>query len=272
MVAGPMRALTGWAVALVAAVAAAAAATAAPTSLLSHRAAYVLSLARALPGSGIMEAQGVLVYEWSDVCEGWAMQQQFLLKVLRATDDGFAIASNYVTWESKDGRRFRFRTRHFDNGKLREELVGEAKVLADGAAGTAVFTKPEEMEIALPAGTLFPTRHTIALLEAAISGKRSLSRVVFDGTAKDGAQEINAVVGKHQEPMLDSPFDALKEMPSWPFRIAFFNIESVAADPALDLGARYYANGVVDEVVLDYGDFSVAAELSRLEAVPGVGC
>ncbi len=37
-------------------------------------------------------------------------------------------------------------------------------------------------------------------------------------------------------------------------------------------GLRLYANGIVDEMLLDYGDFVLRAELDVLEALPEIEC
>ncbi|MBI4184283.1 MAG: cell envelope integrity EipB family protein [Proteobacteria bacterium] len=244
----------------------------AAAGLLSHRAAYGLSLESAHPGSGITAAEGLMAYEWRDVCDGYATQQRFLLKVTRAGGDDFSLGSDYVTWESKDGLRLRFRTRHYDDGKLREELAGEARLEGLGKRGTASFSEPETFEVALPPGTLFPTEHTSAMLAAARAGKNRFARTIFDGTTRSGPQEINAVVGQRREGAATAPFEPLKGMASWYVRLAFFDLGSAAATPVFELGTRYYDNGVADDVVMDFGDFSVSVRLSRLDPLPGLGC
>ncbi len=57
-------------------------------------------------------------------------------------------------------------------------------------------------------------------------------------------------------------------------RIAFFgkdNNGGGASSPDYEVGLRYYANGVADELNMDFGEFAVNGRLETLEAVPG-GC
>jgi hypothetical protein len=54
-------------------------------------------------------------------------------------------------------------------------------------------------------------------------------------------------------------------------RIAFFNRGSAAAGagtPEYEVGLRYYANGVADEMKMDFGDFVLDGKLEELEALP----
>ena len=48
--------------------------------LLSHRAAYRLSLAKADSGSGLAQVRGGLVLEWRADCDGWLSQQRLGLR------------------------------------------------------------------------------------------------------------------------------------------------------------------------------------------------
>src|SRR5262249_43926942 len=59
----------GFAAALVASVPACA-------QIVSHRAAYSLSLGAARANSGITAVEGAMVFDWQEVCEGWTLNQR----------------------------------------------------------------------------------------------------------------------------------------------------------------------------------------------------
>ncbi len=42
--------------------------------------------------------------------------------------------------------------------------------------------------------------------------------------------------------------------------------------PTREQGFRVFANGVVDELVIDYGDFTIDAVLEDLKPLPESGC
>src|SRR3546814_5943716 len=98
-----------------------------------------------------VEAAGRFEFEWSDVCDGWAVNQRFRIALLY--EDGLSVSFGWSlsSWESKDGRRYRFFVRRFDGSGQAETVRGEAELDADGS-GTAVFHGPERREVALPAG------------------------------------------------------------------------------------------------------------------------
>ena len=87
-------------------------ASAAPVSsangILAHRALYKVALAQATSSSEIIDVRGRMGFEWRDDCDGWAIEQRYLMSFSRASGDGYEISSEYTTWESKSGDLYRF--------------------------------------------------------------------------------------------------------------------------------------------------------------------
>src|SRR3546814_6579692 len=108
-----------------------------------------------------------------------------------SSDLGWSLSS----WESKDGRRYRFFVRRFDGSGQAETVRGEAELDADGS-GTAVFHGPERREVALPAGTQFPTHHTRQVLNQAAADGALLWTQVFDGSGGQGPFGVSAVLSQ----------------------------------------------------------------------------
>ncbi len=142
--------------------------------------------------------------------------------------------------------------------------------------GAAVFTKPEEATIPLKPDVLFPTAHTVFLVERALAGDPFVVRSVFDGTTVDDATMISAVIGKTLKPGDDPPEHPIKspilDRPSWHMRLAFFPAESKADEPDYELSMRVLDNGVSQDMALDYGDYIVKAALDRIEPLPKPAC
>jgi hypothetical protein len=183
------------------------------------------------------------------------------------------MASDYVTWEAKDGSRLRFRLRQTTDGAVSQAVAGEVRRSAPGVAGTARFTEPTEDEVKVPPATLFPMAHTAAVIAAARDGKRVFAVPVFDGTVTEGAQDTNAAITGRVAPatVAAARFPLLANLPSWRMRIAFFEVGDTTGQPEYEVAMRYFENGVADELKMDFGEFVVAAELTELEALPG-GC
>jgi hypothetical protein len=60
--------------------------------------------------------------------------------------------------------------------------------------------------------------------------------------------------------------------PSWHVALAFFPATGQGAEPEHEQALRIHANGVVEDLVLDYGDFTVIATLKKLEKLPPADC
>src|SRR5271156_2079329 len=104
-----------------------------------HRALYSLTLGSAKSGSGVLGASGGMYYEWGETCDGWTVEQRFRLRLVYAESGGTDLSSTLVTWESKDGLRYRFNEKRLHDGGLDEELHGEAHLDGPDKGGAAEF-------------------------------------------------------------------------------------------------------------------------------------
>jgi len=127
---------------------------------------------------------------------------------------------------------------------------------------------------------LFPTEHTLRLLEAAQKGGHLLAKVVFDGTDASGPFNVTGIV-THLEPANSNTGAAvgkpgvnasLLSAPSWFMQLAFFPVDSSEAEPDYEVGLRYYLNGVADDMIQSYGDFTLKASLDKLQPLPKPDC
>ncbi|CAK0767145.1 DUF1849 domain-containing protein [Azospirillaceae bacterium] len=239
-----------------------------------HRAVYKMSLSSARRNSPVVGVQGKMLFQWGDACDGWTIEQHFRLNFAYAEGEVMQMRSSSVTWESKDGRRYRFNIRKLVNGELDEEFQGDATLPDGGKNGSARFVEPESNEIPLVAGTLFPTAHTLALLERARAGDVLFSRTVFDGSDAENATEINAVIGGRlkKPPTLPNAAAELAGQEAWPIRLAFFPLKNAKEQPEYEMSMILLDSGVAQSMHIDYGDFSADALLESLEPLPRPGC
>lgn len=237
-----------------------------------HRAAYKLSLHSARSSSQIADVKGAMSFEWGDACDGWTTEQRFQLNFVYAEGAADEMTTSYATWEAKDGGRYRFNVRKVVNGEIDEEVRGDARIDKPGAEGEVVYVKPEPRKEKLPAGALFPSAHTIALLQKAAAGERFYSEVVFDGADENGAAQVSAVIAKQAAAgtKLSSPL--LSGGKVWPVRMAFFPLDGDASQPDYEMTVRLMGNGVAEGMRIDYGDFVIDAVLEKLEPLAKSGC
>jgi hypothetical protein len=255
---------------IVAALVSAATVQAAPAvDLLSHRAAYRLSLGQTDSGAGLAQVRGGLVLEWRAACDGWLSRQRLGFVAEADEGPGFTYDVRFSSWESRDSTQLRFNVRSFDGRRMQEEFRGLAKLPAPGAAGTARYSVPEGDEVVLPAGTIFPTEHVADLVAAARAGESVISRQVFDGSGEDALTRATAVIGKAKTVRL---LDGSGEEQRWPVSIAYFAAQGDDTLPQFEIAFDLSPGGVLSNVRLDYGEFTLKADLEKLETFAQPEC
>ena len=237
-----------------------------------YRAIYSLTLASAKPGSGIVGASGAMFDEWGETCDGRTEQERSHLRLDYDGEDSVTITSTLVDWESKDGLKFRFNQRRTRDGKPDEELKGEARLDGPGKGGTAEFTKPSAATLTLPPGVLFPMAHTRFLIERARAGDRLASAQVFDGGAVETAAPVSAAIGSPLARTGGKPGQALLDRPSWRLRLAYFLPDPEAETPDYEESISLLDNGVVRDMLIDYGDYALRVTLDDIEPLPKPRC
>ena len=238
-----------------------------------HRALYTMSLGNARNDSGVVDASGTMDYEWGETCEGWTIEQRYRLKMRYAENSDVDIASSFVTWESKDGLRYRFNQKQTRNGEVDQEIRGEARLDGLGKGGVAEFTKPQPQSLRLEPGVMFPSAHTILLIDSARAGENFVSRLIFDGATDENAVQVSAVIGvKLTADPAAATRSPLLERPGWRVRLAFFPVDASAEKPDYELGMRLLDNGVSQDMVIDYGEYSIRAKLDDIEPLSKPNC
>jgi hypothetical protein len=241
---------------------------AAAFQLLSHQAVYDLSL---VPGGDgkVSNAEGRLVIEWADTCDGYTTEQRMLM---RLDVESGVVSSDYQfsSWESKDGDQFRYDVKTLFTGAAPEVFRGRAKRVQN--AGLATFTKPENLKVELPDKIVFPSEHMARMIDRAAKGERQIAMSMFDGTGKRGLFEAVAFVVGPAPGKPDLLLEGYSSIPGWRIQLSFFDLKNQDQMPTYKVNFTLYSNGVAGDLVMDYSDFSVRGKLSSFKALPATGC
>ena len=234
--------------------------------LVPHTALYKLSLDHAKDGS-VAAASGSMTFEMIDACDGWAVRQRLDMTLTNEGGQDVHMVSDYTTFEAKDGLSLRFRMHQATDGETPDDVSGTAKLDAAGGPGLVNYDLPKTGTHKLPAGTLFPTMHTARILDAAQKGTKFLSLPLFDGTSADGEQDSSVVMtGWDKTAPTPQVLAPLKDLPSGRVRIAF--VDRKASDgsdgPDYQVAMRYWANGVAEDMQMDFGDFVMTGKIDKL--------
>jgi len=244
----------------------------AATQLAPHRAIYSVSLAPASAGGPVLDVDGVMSMSIEETCDGWIFTQD--MKTVITVDSGDTVSQSalFTSWESLDGRDYRFAS-HVVTGDGQLVLRGDARLEQDGS-GLAHYREPNEVEVALPKGTLFPVSHTAWLIDEAKAGTRSAPHIVFTGSEDLEAELVNAFIGDYVPPGNQTSADMgeLAAQGGWPLTMAFYPLASQTGVPSFSMRALQLENGVSPELLMDFGDFSTRLSIQQLEAIDRPSC
>ncbi len=236
------------------------------TALAAHRAIYNLTLSSSRGGE-IIAGTGEMGYEVIDACDGWAVRQRLAMTLTNTDGQNIQMVSDYATWESKDGLKFRFHMKQTTDSAVTSQTDGDAQFDQAGGPGVAHYTLPKDTTVKLPPGTLFPMAHTSAIIAGAEAGKKFITLPLFDGTDDAGAEDSSIVVLDWRKPQ-PNKYAFLSGLPSTRVRLAFFDRTATSEVPTYQVGMRYWENGVADDLQMDFGDFVMNAKLTDLAPQP----
>lgn len=246
------------------------------TDLLAHRAVYTLALGT----SGTMAGgNGLMTFEIKDVCDGWAMDLKAELALAGEDGEIHRLGWSQVSWESKDGKRYRYFTRELSDNDETSRRRGEVRRdSADGPA-VAIADLPQRAEFKLPAQTMFPVQHTLALIKGDAIGESYVLAKLFDGSVGNEAIEVGSALGPgtldwmpQNEASPGKTFPALKGLRSFPVALAFYMSGSLEGMPDTEQSMRLYSNGVVGNLTFALGDLAVHATMDELTPLAPEGC
>jgi hypothetical protein len=250
-------------------------------AIAPHKALYDVKLIGSKSGSQIINIRGKMFFEWKPSCEGWITDHRFTLSYDYADSSPLTISSDFSTYERFDGKSLSFSSRRKRDGEIYEELRGKAEFTKPDGSGIARYTIPDGLTFDLPKNLIFPTTHTIALIKRAHEGTKFYKTVIFDGSDEEGPVEINSFIGKPfkkgEQSILrrDSSFkeaaagviDKTLLGPGWNVRMAFFPTADTGSQSDYELTMAFHDNGVISDMIIEYGDFTVSQKLVALEKV-----
>jgi hypothetical protein len=238
--------------------------------LLPHVARYGLSRNYANPDSGVAAVKGIMEVRLEISCDGYRVEQYLGFHVLGDDESQFEHLAYLSSFEDTPGKEFFFEARTFENRRLAEELAGKATI-DDTGGGEIRYSRPETVTEALPAKTVFPIKHLELIIEAAKRGEKSARHTVFDGTTMENPFEISTFIGAASGTD-DRDIALLRGLTFWPVRLAYFKLGSVNPTPEFEMSAEVFENGVIGDMIYDYGNFAIDVTLEEVEAMEQPEC
>jgi hypothetical protein len=222
----------------------------------------------------VTQVTGRMVYELTgSACEGYTQNMRFVTNM--TNQSGSAVISDLrsSSWEDAGGKRFRFNSSQFRDDKATEATAGDATRAPTGSDVKVELTKPAKKDLSLRMGVYFPIQHSIALLEAARSGKSVFRANLFDGSEKgEKVYDTVSFIGRLRPAGANKKLPALKDgerldqVPAWPISIGYFEPGSDKKDavPVYELTFLFFENGVSRQLFIDYGEFALQGEIKEI--------
>ena len=246
-------------------------AAAEPIRLAGHRAIYELSLAESSASRTVESARGRIVLDFGgDACKGYTMQTRQVTQLESGESGSRTSDLRNTTFESADGRNFRFKTATLLNEAPSQSVDGTAEIGTDAMKVRLKEPKRDQFQATNP--VLFPSLHMRRLIEAGRAGETTLSVKVFDGS-DDGRKVYDtlAVIGHKTDAPLNGERDKpLREggmgtMARWPVTLSYYTPGDGERTPVYVLTFDLYDNGVSGALRLDYGNFAIVGDMTRLD-------
>ncbi len=231
--------------------------------VVPHRAEYRITLDSVRTGAMVAAMTGKLGFEWRDVCDGWAVNQRFGIRFTDNQGRHHWSDRRYLTWEAKDGSAFRFSIRAVRDDTVIEEVEGQAILHDHGSGGEILYNMPTSYRAALPEGTMFPSTHFLHILESLQSPEGPRNDVVFSGSEEDGLQRVNTFFGAEISPGPVGSEPDIGDLFGRHVRIGYFPFFDRSLEADFEVILRVRENGVLDQFVIEYTDFSMRGVLDR---------
>jgi EipB-like len=252
---------------------------AAGVPLAAHRVVYDLSLAGATGARGLEAARGRIAFDFlGDNCDGYALTYR-QVTVLEGGEIGSRTSDmRTATFESGDGRSFRFKTESDTQGSPAKKLDGDAERRKDGVLAVTL-KQPKRDRLTFSDDPVFPSDHMKRLIAAARAGETTLSIKMFDGS-DDGRKVYDtlAVIGRKIEPGKDEGVEPalrsepMRKLARWPVTLSYFNAGRGEQTPVYVISFELYENGVSRALKLDYGEFALKGDVTQFQLMPGKDC
>jgi hypothetical protein len=247
--------------------------------LAAHRAIYDLSLADSGAGTAVNSVSGRMVMEFTgSQCAGYTTNLRFVTQTEDSDGQRQVTDSRSSTFEAGDGKRLDFTNQTYTDEALAEESRGSANRKDSDIA--VALTKPADKKFDLSSAIVFPTEQMQKIISAAQAGERFVSLDVYDGS-EDGETVFTTagVIGPEIKSTDDVGTETVVKdagmagLRHWPLTISYFDKKQTGdAAPFYVMSFVIYENGVGRSLKIDYGDFALDGQLTRLDMLPAAPC
>ncbi|MBC6717184.1 DUF1849 family protein [Aurantimonas sp. DM33-3] len=247
--------------------------------IVPHLAVYDMSMLR--KSSDLVGGSGRIALKLErETCEQIELDYRFVARFER--EDATVVTDQQtVSVENFAARAYHFTTRTFVDNV-------EGWVIRGSATNTDTRTR---VEIAEPSAetfdlplSVFPTAHTMDLIDMAIAGESLVEARLYDGDNEAGKLLTTTAIitpveaeatppGPANPEAASSPVAAMLDLRRWRVAESYYNSDSkLDGLPLFQTSYTLYENGISDDIIIDNGDYAFSGSLSKLELAAAPDC
>ncbi|WP_442864024.1 EipB family protein [Bartonella sp. F02] len=235
--------------------------------IVPHRAIYDLKLDNASDGTVVLGVSGRMVYELiGSECQGYTTRFRFVSRMYVENMPVRLIDHQMMHYETADSLQFQLNATEKVKQTVSRIIEGKAERINDGII---VKLKKPTNNIHKLEKADFPIMQLKGIIQHAKAGHHFYEAVMFDGTGHaNRVMRESVIIGDKKDQIFDEneKFRQLNTKEYWPITISYFeDVNNKDSLPVNRMSFLLYENGVMRDVLLDYGNISIYAKLNTLE-------
>ncbi|AQX28136.1 MULTISPECIES: EipB family protein [unclassified Bartonella] len=236
--------------------------------LVPHRAVYDFHLDNVSRKMTIVGISGRMVHEFmGSTCQGYTTRVSFINRIYTEDMPVRLISQEVKVYETDDGNKFHFNIKNTIGQNIANNTEGIAERTKDEIL--VKLKKPKENVYKL-AKADFPITLLKNIIRQAKAGHNFYNSTLFNG--ENGADRVvkeSFVIGEKRRTVPDSEMKELKKINKngyWPIIVSHFDdTKNKEGLPIYRSSFNLYENGVMNDIFIDYGDFSIRSKLKSLQ-------
>ena len=239
-------------------------------AIQSHLAHYNITLGNINNKAKIIGINGKSIYLLEEKCLGWKINEDFAILFEFENGSNSQLVSSWSTFETFSGDAFEFELKEIVNDE-EENFSGYANLNSNG--GFANYITDTETKVKLSDKVRFPMQHLIQLIQSAKENKKIFNSEIFIGSENGQSYRlVTAILGEKKIEKSSLFLDSLNLNTFWPVSLAYFDPLSSSGKPEYEMHAKLHEEGIITNFEIDYGIFSINADLKKIQSIPLNSC
>lgn len=234
--------------------------------ILPHAAAYTFELNETKAISNVSLVSGELVFELTgDNCNGYTLQTQLQTLTIFKNNEKMAYSYKSTTWESPQATEFRFSNQEAVDSKVTGLFKGSARRPERDAPLEVDLDLPERKQLSIKQRLNFPFQHMREIISAGTRGQKVVKLDLFDGSRGADAFSTSVAIERAATGGIQN---------SWHTTVQYRHLGEYSDQLPPIWSAEYIisADGVIRDLVIDYGHYSIRGEIKKLDMLPTATC